>query len=222
MYFFSPSNNVGKILTFKPRRCVFFDLGANNGDSLQNFFGLQSSGGGGDFKKLLPNYIVERNTWIAHAYEANPFFNKSLSKIAQQISKTKHNLTINYQTAAWLYDGTIDFYLDTVNPAYNYWGSSLNKNAADVVHSNQTKVTVACHDIAKRLMEYDEDDIIVMKIDIEGAEYDLLVDFIKRDVLKLIDYIAIEYHRSLATYKHSDEILDIMLELANSKKFHWY
>ena len=38
-----------------------------------------------------------------------------------------HTVHLHRQTAAWIYDGKIDFYLDTVNKQNDFWGSSLNK-----------------------------------------------------------------------------------------------
>ena len=97
-------------------------------------------------------------------------------------------------TAAWTYDGTIDFYLDTVNSGVDFWGSSLNDKHWDVVASKKVKKTVNCVDIARIIGSYRLEDNVIVKMDIEGAEYDLIQDFIKKDVMKLIDYIAPELH----------------------------
>ncbi len=43
-------------------------------------------------------------------------------------------------------------------------------------------------------------------MDIEGAEYDLLQDFIRKDALKLIDYIAVEFHLSLSPFKRPEDL----------------
>ena len=46
----------------------------------------------------------------------------------QDIEILNHKVNLFKSTAAWIYDGTIDFYLDKVNAGYDFWGSSLNKN----------------------------------------------------------------------------------------------
>jgi FkbM family methyltransferase len=126
------------------------------------------------------------------------------------------------QTAAWKYDGTIDFFLDTVNPQYHYWGSSLIKDHPDVVKSGQGKLTVKCVDIARILKQYDEKDLIVIKMDIEGAEYELLLDFLVKDVYKLIDYMAVEFHPQIAHRLNTTESVFLeMLKLFNTKYVDW-
>jgi hypothetical protein len=44
-----------------------------------------------------------------------------------------HTVYLHKQTAAWTYDGKIDFYLDTINKQNDFWGSSLNKNHQVVI-----------------------------------------------------------------------------------------
>ena len=43
-------------------------------------------------------------------------------------------------------------------------------------------------------------------MDIEGAEYDLLQDFIKKDAIKLIDYITIEFHPYISPFKTPEDV----------------
>jgi hypothetical protein len=38
--------------------------------------------------------------------------------------------------------------------------------------------------------------VIVAKLDIEGAEYELLSDLINKNLIKLIDHLIVEYHPS--------------------------
>ena len=42
-------------------------------------------------------------------------------------------------------------------------------------------------------------------MDVEGAEYDLLQDFIKKDAIKLIDFITIEFHSGISPFKSPDD-----------------
>ncbi len=49
-------------------------------------------------------------------------------------------------------------------------------------------MTVQSLDIARIIKQYSENDTIIVKMDIEGSEYDLIQDFAKKDVFKLIDY----------------------------------
>ncbi len=45
-----------------------------------------------------------------------------------KIESLGHIVYLYNQTAAWKKNGSIDFYLDTINEDYDFWGSSLNVN----------------------------------------------------------------------------------------------
>ncbi len=51
-------------------------------------------------------------------------------------------------------------------------------------------------------------------MDVEGAEYDLLQDFIIKDAIRLIDYITIEFHSGISPFKTPD---DVFLSLINKQ-----
>lgn len=159
--------------------------------------------------------------WDVYIFEANPTFNEALYKVKAEVEKRKHTVYLFNQTAAWTYDGTIDFYLDTVNKKYNFWGSSLNKDHPDVVSSGQKKLTVECKDIARLIAQYREDDLVVIKMDIEASEYDLLLDFLKKNVFKLIDYLAVEFHPAFSKYKNPEDVFLAIMKLYGSKYIKW-
>lgn len=165
--------------------------------------------------------LDESISWDVYAFEANPEFNKILTNVKANVSKRNHTVKMYQETAAWTYDGTIDFYLDTVNKANNFWGSSIDENHPDVILSGKQKVTVKCVDISRILKKYNQDDVVIVKIDIEGAEYDLLLDFIKKDVTKIIDYLAVEFHRQLHRYKEPEQVFLDIIKLSGTKYVEW-
>lgn len=199
---------------------VFFDLGANKGDSLANFFGLETSGGGGNINSIIPKKFIQNNFWIAHVYEANPFFDSRLLAVKKRIP-SRHKVFMNNRTAAWIYDGEIEFYLDTFAEAFDSLGSSIKREHKDAARSNFTKIAVKCHRISRILKQYSKDDFIIMKIDIEGAEYELFIDFLQQGVLGLIDYIALEYHDFVQVFKTADEVFDRIIQAFGIKKVNW-
>lgn len=203
------------------RKYVYFDLGLNNGDSLLNFFNLKSLNYVGGYLSF-SNFSrkTQSSDWIVYAFEANPTFTPFLTNIKNTYFADQV-VYLYTETAAWIYDGTIDFYLDTVNVAGNYWGSSLKKEHWDVVNSGQQKVTVQCKDVASLIKSYDVDDLVVVKIDIEGAEYDLLLNFIKKDVLKFIDYIAVEFHSPLSNMTKPEDVFKAIFNQFGTKYVNW-
>ena len=91
----------------------------------------------------------------------------------------------------------------------------------DVIRSNQTKVTVNCIEIARIIKQYKQNDNIIVKMDIEGAEYDLLQDFIKKDVIKLIDYIAVEFHSMLSPFKRPEDLFISLIKIFGVQFLPW-
>jgi hypothetical protein len=128
------------------RRFLYIDLGANTGDSVYNFFGHQSN-----YPKFFNSTDVDKNEWIVYAFEANPRFNDQLDQMKSNLTSSRREINLFKSTAAWIYNGNITFYLDTVSKANNYWGSSLVSNNPYVEKSNKTHLTVPCVDNIKNL-----------------------------------------------------------------------
>lgn len=75
-------------------------------------------------------------------------------------------------------------------------GSSLMNNSFSVMTHNNS-ITVKQVDVRHLLhgiLHLREDDYVVLKVDIEGAEFDLLRRIISRGLLHLIDVLAVEWH----------------------------
>lgn len=203
---------------------ILYDLGCNNGDSLLSFFG---------FKPRFPQLIEERltyrsfgkiaenATWTIYAFEANAKFNKDLDKTIRIFNNsTKHKLNVYKETAAWKYDGTVDFYAENVT-GFGL-GSSIESTHPDVVKSGAAKLSVACRDIGKMLKEtHKKDNYVVMKIDIEGSEYELILDLIKKDTLKFVNHFAIEFHRYMKKFKIPEQVFVSLLKLYGASASEW-
>lgn len=79
------------------QRNVFFDLGANNGDSLGAFVGIYSHGGGGDSL----NGRGATGEWDLWVFEANPIHTAPLSALIGQIQNAfpQHRVFSKVETA---------------------------------------------------------------------------------------------------------------------------
>lgn len=206
------------------RNYVFFDLGVNNGDTVLKFFNMNNAGNiGGDLTYGKFGAESESARWIVYGFEANPVFNGILTNITNKLSE-RHSVYMYKETAAWTYDGIIDFYVDTYHKNYHYIGSSLFKTHPDIVKSKlggAHKITVDCKHISRIIKRYNVNDLIVVKMDIEGAEYDLLLDFFKHDVFKYIDYIAVEYHKYLSKFATPEDVFLSLFKLYNTTFIDW-
>jgi len=156
-------------------RCVFIDLGAANGNSFQHF--LQSGYG--------PISNCAGGKWEALLVEANPEFTPALQAIATQYQGLVQSFT---STAAYMCEGKTSFSIDP-DEAHNHWGSSM-KGAVGA----QT-VTVPTVNVMKLLAEnVAPGDWVILKVDIEGAEYDLIPCLSQFAKANLIDVMFLEEH----------------------------
>ena len=96
-----------------------------------------------------------------------------------------------YNKAVWTYDGHIDFYLDQKKG----YGSSLIKEKRtgrlDKENPEKTECVSLSSFIEIESTRYDE---IILKLDIEGAEYEVLQDMINTGAIKKVTKLMIEWH----------------------------
>jgi len=162
-------------------KCVFIDLGAADGNTFNHF----TSGGYG------PLANCQSNQWSAVLVEANPRFNAPLGGVG----KLHANVNVMSSTAAYMCEGKTSFFLDTVNTEKNFWGSSMSNNHPDVQKSGQTKVTVPTMNLNRILIEQTiPGDWVMVKMDIEGSEFDVLPCVAQSSSASLIDRLYLEQH----------------------------
>lgn len=160
-------------------KCVFVDLGAADGNSLQHFL---NNGYG-------PVANCPSGQWEAFLVEANPQFTPALTAVAGQHPGIVHNYA---STAAYMCQGKTTFSIDP-DVAHNHWGSSMKAN-----HGGQ-QVTVPTINVMQLIAQnVIQGDWVILKVDIEGAEYDLMPCLSQFSKTWLIDIIFVEEHGWLA------------------------
>jgi len=183
----SPCNCMAASATWKSctrtvPRCVFIDLGAADGNSFNQFLS--------DHYGKVSN--CPSGQWSAVLVEANPRFD---SQLAQVGGSHLNQVTVMSSTAAYMCEAQTSFYLDTVNTNANYWGSSMSSSHPDVQKSGQTKVTVPTMNLVRILQEQTiPGDWVMVKMDIEGSEYDVLPCLAQAPAASLIDRLYMEQH----------------------------
>jgi FkbM family methyltransferase len=164
-------------------KCIFVDLGAANGNTFEDFKNNRY----GDVK----NCAYGTGDYEAFLVEANPRFEAPLKAIEKSNAKV-HAFA---STAAYMCEATTSFYLDTVNKDQNYWGSSLSTNHQDTKKSGLQKVTVPTANLMKILYENTiPGDYVIVKMDIEGAEWDILPCLANAPIAHNIDRLYLEQH----------------------------
>lgn len=167
---------------------VFIDCGANLGQSIDNFI----------------NHWPDWEEYTILSFEANP-------NLVSEFDRFKSIKNINFENSAvWTYDGVLDFYLSTDGNA----GSSIIKNKITGRLDNNPK-QVKCVDLDRVIRQFSVEDFIVLKIDIEGAEYELLEHLLSKNTFELVDKLYIEFH----TKKVHKTLQDNEVLLTNLKEY---
>ena len=136
-YYLSLAKTSSSHLIVSPRN-VFFDFGANNGDSVENFLGGVTKSEGGDIRTKIPAEKLNQK-WVIYAVEGNPEFDVKLIDIQKKYKDSGHEIILYNSTIVAKYDGFIKFY--TVG---NRVGSSILANHPDVVNSKLKELTRPC------------------------------------------------------------------------------
>ncbi len=199
---------------------IYFDLGANNGDSVDNFLDPNIKSHGGNIRSKIPADKLSQK-WTIYAIEGNSAFDQNLLDLKTRYGNTQHEIILYNGTIVTSYDGFITFYIDKNNRYGNHVGSSILENHPDVVLSKKVSVNKPCIDLARLLRLYTQNDFIVVKMDIEGAEFELLIHLIKENVLSLIDVLIVEYHRNLLPFKTPYDLYSAIFKRFNIKEEVW-
>lgn len=145
-------------------RKVFIDAGAFNGDTVQLF--RQKYPGAEEFDIF--------------CFEPNPAF-------AQNFAREDVSF---FPKAVWVEDGPQKFYL-----AENPIGSTLLKEKKTGRINVRNPITVDCVDLNRWIIEtFSPEDFIVLKMDIEGAEYQVLRKMLDEGSIKYVKALYVDWH----------------------------
>mmetsp|Transcript_57572 Transcript_57572/g.136922 ORF Transcript_57572/g.136922 Transcript_57572/m.136922 type:complete len:269 (-) Transcript_57572:49-855(-) len=163
-------------------KCVFIDLGAADGNTFQEF--LQN--------RFVDVATCPHGEWHAVLVEANPLFKGALDQHAiQHPGKVEPVLS-----AAYMCEGRTSFFLDS-NEVYNHCGSSMSPIHGAVRISTGEEVVVDTINLNKYLIENTiPEDVVIVKMDIEGAEWDILPCLSESPAASLIDTLFMEVHEA--------------------------
>lgn len=148
---------------------VFIDAGMHEGQSTEAF---------------LKSKTASEHEWNCFAFEPEP-------RLFQKASKKLQNKSTCFEQAVWTKDETLSFF------------TGKNDQSSTLMHGKTTgnldytkPISVKAIDFSawiKRTFD-DQKDFIILKMDIEGAEYDVLEKMLTDDTLKYINILFIEWH----------------------------
>jgi len=137
--------------------------------------------------------------YICHTFEANPLMNHHYTKFKNHIL---------YNKAVWIYDGEIDFHLQQEQGRKHNMGSSI---FGRTMKSNvkEESIKVPCVDFSKWILNtFNKNDYLILKLDIEGAEYKVLNKMIIDGSIEYINDLYIEFHHKKYTNLISQQEVD--------------
>lgn len=154
------------------KKRVFLDCGGHNGSSVRKF----------------RREFDQNKKFDIYTFEPNPQF-------AGDYSSFERHFLLPYAT--WIAEGEIDFFLDREDGD----GSTLIREKTTAEEGGigeldkETPLRVRCVDLSNWIRKnFSHDDYIVLKLDIEGAEYRVLEKMIQEGTFAYVDKLLIEWH----------------------------
>jgi len=148
-------------------RHIFIDGGAHKGESIQNFKRAR---------------MFRDHRWDIMAFECNP-------DLAAHLENTTDAKI--YNQAMWTNNGTLEFFLTQETTC-----SSLFQKAG-MGKLEKRRVEVPSIDFAAWLADNTQpQDFVILKLDVEGAEYPILDHLLAKDVAQRIDILFVEFHNA--------------------------
>ena len=118
------------------------------------------------------------------------------------------NKTTLIRKAMWIYDGQIQFY----EKSNSSQGNTMLVEKTNLENRNYKPRAVECISLSRWIVtNFTKKDYIILKLDIEGAEYEVMKDLEENKVFKFIDIFFCEIHglKCGKTFEQSIELIDI-------------
>ena len=188
------------------KRKVYLDIGGNKGQGLRKFMEM---------------YQMDES-WTIETFEP-----ESLCDLENCISDIK-NVKVN-KVAVWTHTGKVTF----SRYEKNLEGGSVeclmsegycSDPSSDGYRAHDNKIDVDCIDISELLENYDNDDYIVVKMDVEGAEFDILRKILSDKTICKINDLYVEFHTNHVKNEDQYSVYEIKRQIENLgiRFFEWY
>ncbi len=163
---------------------IFIDGGARTGESLEII------------RRYMPEYLDHDFVF----YEPNPNYISDLSKICKENPNYKY-----VEGAIWNKNSNSDFYIAI--DVYGDVGSTLHINKHENL-DRENPLNVRTFDIVDIVNDFDEEDYVVLKLDVEGSEYDIVKRLIESGNAHKINEYLIEWHDQFYDGKNRFELIE--------------
>jgi len=123
-----------------------------------------------------------------YLFECNSDHNDVLNEIAK--NNTNYNFMVR-EEAIWKENGEMKFYIS--KDRWGDLGCTLDPSKREILDLEHPRV-VKTIDFSEFLFGFNDDDYLVVKLDIEGAEYEVIESIIESGAINKIDELFIEWH----------------------------
>jgi FkbM family methyltransferase len=172
---------------------IFLDCGTHKGEGLLEFY-----------KKGIINDKFE-----IHTFEANPNLGtmESIEKLKKDFINFPQNIQF-YNNAVWISDGDIVF-------------NNRNDHAAHISNigfsyeGQHKEILIKSIDFSNFIDKLPVDSFIIVKMDIEGSEFEVLRHLIKTKTIKKIHKLYVEFHPNAMSNENensANQLIDIIVK----------
>jgi FkbM family methyltransferase len=155
------------------------------------------------------------NSWNVYMFEPNRICYEKIQKYK------KENVEI-FNKAVWNKDDKLIFRAEKAGNTQQFDGmcSTLLSNDEYTFRYGQESYEVETINLSKFIMNFPEDNIINVKMDIEGAEFETIREIIDSGAIKRIKYLCVEWHAWTMTDKEKYKKIedDMINEIQNNYK----
>jgi FkbM family methyltransferase len=174
-----------------------------------------------DGLKSLDRVYHFNDTWKIDCFEANPLIYQEALRITPLELLQKVNF---HNKAIWINDNGVEVNINEDLPLDNGSNILVSPPDRDITYNRKfnwkQKIPVPSVDLSS-LIENSNAELLVVKMDIEGAEFEVLQQLIKKDILKRIDHLYIEFHERffIAELKHYTNLkIELISHIKNNVK----
>jgi FkbM family methyltransferase len=203
----SPTQRTQTLLNIRTsRRRIFIDIGANDGGSTSFFLDpdnklilstdisdISSQGGR---KDSFIRGLGAKGDWEVVVVEPNFYYTPLLLELREKALKSNlaRVFTVHNGTAVSSRGGNITFIYDN-NVTHADAGATTMAESYSAVGPHFTLPAVTLYELF-RLHKIRKSDFVVLKVDVEGAEYDLLKSAVLDRLQGRVDLLAVEWHEN--------------------------
>jgi FkbM family methyltransferase len=172
------------------------------------------------FREFSKKYNID-SEWKCYCFESNPITYKQSKKYYDELTRFGYNIN-HYNNAVYIENSTIKVncsldcggnisnFDEYSNQGYNILKSppSTDKVYGGNFLYTSEEVYVDSIDFSNFISEQcNKDDFVLIKMDIEGAEFEVLEHIIENDTYKLINEIYCEWHDRF--FENQDEYIEM-------------